>query len=339
MPVRWLPGPHAQTIVGRLLRGAAPTPSVRRERVETPDGDFLDLDLFGGRWPEAGDPPSDADLPVAILLHGLEGSARSGYIRETARRLSERGVGSIGLNFRSRSGEPNRTRRFYHSGETGDLAFVVEWTASRRPRAPIGLVGFSLGGNVLLKYLGERGDGVDSRLTAAVAASVPFDLTASARVFDSGAGRIYGSFFLRSLKATLRRKAELFPDAYDLRRAEAARTLREFDEAVTAPVHGFRDAADYYRRSSSARFLGDIRLPTLLIQAWDDPFVPRASVPAAAIRENPALRTRFSERGGHLGFVGRRSAWVPALWAERTAADFLAAALARAHPGPGRVFE
>jgi len=356
-PAWWLPGPHAQTLGGRLLREGT-RPRYRRERWETPDGDFLDLDFWAaGEGPQAGpgvgavgdgvgrgDPgagagtalPGDDPRPVVLILHGLEGCSESGYVLESCRRLAARGCLPVALNFRSRSGEPNRTRRFYHSGETGDLAFVLDRLADRTGGRPLGALGYSLGGNVLLKYLGERGAGARSRVEAAVAVSVPYRLSASARRMERGMGRLYSRFFLRSLRRSLRKKVARRGHRYDLERLERVGTLRAFDDAFTAPVHGFQDAEDYYRRSSSARYLHGIRVPTLLLQARDDPFLPREALPEAEMEANPWLLPRITDAGGHLGFVEARGPWGARFWAEREAARYLARALdARGdRPGP-----
>ncbi|MFQ5888689.1 MAG: YheT family hydrolase [Gemmatimonadota bacterium] len=321
-PPWWLSGPHLQTLAGRRLRPRSGV-HYRRERIETPDGDFLDLDFASGGDGRSGGGPS----PFVLLLHGLEGSSSSGYMLESCRLLAGRGLRPIALNFRSRSGEPNLTRRFYHSGETGDLDHAIGVLANRLPDAEFGILGYSLGGNVLLKYLGERGEETHPRLRAACAVSVPFDLAASARHLQRGLGRLYSRLFLRSLRRNIRAKAALFPGAYDLQAAARARTLWEFDDAVTAPVHGFVDAADYYSRSSSAAYLTRIRVPTLLLQAADDPFVPRDSLPVASMRANPWLSAALTRRGGHLGFVTRDRAGRWVFWAEREAARFLASHL------------
>lgn len=261
---------------------------------------------------------------MVVVLHGLEGCSRSGYVVEACRRLRDRGLRPVALNFRGRSGEPNRARRLYHSGETGDLAFVVRRLRERLgPGTPLGALGFSLGGNVLLKYLGERSDAATG-LSAAAAVSVPFDLAASARHLERGAGRFYAWFLLRSLKRSLRRKARRRGIDYDLERAAAADTLRAFDDAVTAPVHGFRDAGHYYRESSSARYLDRIGVPTLVVQAEDDPFVPADSVPRETLEANPALRPVVTPAGGHVGFVAADGGGGPRFWAEERAAAFLA---------------
>jgi predicted alpha/beta-fold hydrolase len=287
-----------------------------RERLALPDGDFLDLD-----WtrPAGGADPARA---VAVVLHGLEGSARSGYALEAYRQLDRRGLAAVGLNFRSCSGELNRGRRLYHSGETNDLRFVVDLLRRRYPEAWIGAVGFSLGGNVLLKYLAEESD--ERGVQAAAAISVPYDLAASAAFTERGVARLYVRRLLRSLRAKVRaRQADLAPFV-DVPRALAARTFRDFDDAATAPLHGFRDADDYYARSSSAVYLAAIRAETLLIHAADDPFLPSSVIPHDAVSANVRLSPLFVARGGHVGFVSGHP-WRPWYWAETRAADFLAA--------------
>ncbi|MBX6362672.1 MAG: hydrolase [Gemmatimonadetes bacterium] len=307
---------HAQTIFGRLLRREG-WRALRRERWETPDGDFVDLDF-------APEPAADG-APLVLLLHGLEGSARRGYAINTYRALAARGVGAVGLNFRSCSGEVNRTARFYHSGDTGDIRFVLETLAERYPGRRLGAIGFSLGGNALLKYLGEAGEA--ARVSAAAAVSIPFDLAAGARHLDrSRMGRFYTSTFLKTLREKAEAKRPLLDGQVDLDRVRGARTFREFDDAATAPLHGFADADDYYARSSSARFLERIRVPTLLLHSRDDPFLPEEAIPWAAIRANPCLHAVITDEGGHVGFIGG-TPFRPKFWAEEEAARFLAGEL------------
>ena len=259
-----------------------------------------------------------------VVLHGLEGSSRSGYVVEACRQLLRRGIRPLALNFRGRSGIPNRRRRLYHSGETGDLAHVIRLVRRRLgDRIPVAALGFSLGGNVLLKYLGER-DAAATGLSAAAVVSVPFDLGASADHLERGPGRIYARSLLRSLKRSLRRKARRMPDAYDLKRASEADTLRGFDDAVTAPVHGFRDAEEYYRLSSSARYVSGIGVETMVIHSRDDPFVPADSVPTGTLETNPFVELRLCRRGGHVGFLSAGPGGAPRFWAEDRAAAFLA---------------
>jgi hypothetical protein len=318
-PAWWLPGAHAQTVAGRLLRRPAPL-ALRRERVETPDGDFLDLDFTTSALP---------GRPIVVLLHGLEGSSVRGYAINTYQGLEAAGVGTVGVNFRSCSGEPNRLARSYHSGDTDDLRFVLRLIADRFPDSPVGAVGFSLGGNVLVKYLGEEREA--ATLAVAVAISVPYYLGACADALaNSFMGRLYTRHFVRALVAKSEAKRGLIGDRIDLARVHAARTFREFDDAATAPLHGFADAEDYYRRSSSAPFLAHVRVPTLLLHAADDPFLPSSALPLEAIRANPCVTAEVTRAGGHVGFV-EGPPGAPRFWVERQAARFLAA-----HLGPPR---
>ena len=316
-PAAALGNPHVQTILGKLLR---PTPEirVRRERIETPDGDFLDLDFALGARDGA---------PPVLVLHGLEGATTRRYMLTTFRHLLDAGLAPIGLNFRGCSGEPNRTIRAYHSGETEDVAFVLDVVAERYGR-PGGLVGYSLGGNVALKLLGERGEAARERVGAAVAVSVPFDLAAGADRIGSGVmGRVYTTYFMRSLQRKVRLKEDLLRDACDVDAVLRARNLREFDDAITAPIHGFDSAATYYARSSSAAFIEHIRTPTLILHSKDDPFLPAERIPAAAMAGNPWVTGVLTERGGHVGFI-EGSVLRPRFWAEETLAGWLARAMA-----------
>lgn len=267
---------------------------------------------------------------LVLLLHGLEGSARSGYALETYRRLAQHGIPAVGLNFRSCSGELNRGVRLYHSGETEDTRFVIRTLRRRFPDARLGVVGFSLGGNVLVKYLGEeavageRSEGV----TAAAAVSVPYDLAAGARCMERGVARLYVWRLLRSLQHKVRARAAALGDRMDVTRALRARTFHEFDDAATAPLHGFLNADDYYARSSSAPWVSRVLVPTLLVHAADDPFLPEGAVPRAAAAANPCIRSSFTRHGGHVGFV-TGSPWRRGYWAEAAVATFLAG---RLHP-------
>jgi uncharacterized protein len=320
-PAWWLPGAHAQTIAGRYVR---PPHGVhyRRERVETPDGDFLDLDFAT----VDGVPVTADGAPLCIVVHGLEGSAQSSYVLETCRALAERGIRSVAMNFRSCSGELNRTARFYHAGDTGDLAFLLDLLAGRFPSATLLGIGFSLGANQLLKYLGEQGE--RSRIRAAAAVSVPYDLGRGAdKLWASFMGRVYTRHFVGRLVGKYRLKratmGELPSPALQADRILGSRSFREFDDALTARLHGFRDADDYYTSSSSAQFLHAIRVPTLLVQALDDPFVDESALPHRAIDGNPHLVKAFVPHGGHVGFIAGPP-HRPWFWAEREAARFLA---------------
>jgi len=319
-PAPWLPGPHLQTVGGKLLRPRPPL-ELTRVRLDTPDDDFLDLDLA---------PDPDPQGPVVLILHGLEGSTGRGYVRLAMHELGRRGILAVGMNFRSCSGEPNLRPRFYHSGETGDLAFVVTELRRRYPGRPLGALGFSLGGNVLLKYAGELGDDASERFGALATISVPFDLTAGTQAIETGAmGRLYTHYFLRSLHRKTRAKEALLDELLDLETVMAARTLREYDDAATAPLHGFPGAARYYREASSARFLHRIRVPTLLLQSTDDPFLPLEALPREQMAENPHLLPALTTGGGHVGFVGGAGPWRPRFWAESEAARYLARMLGK----------
>ena len=328
-PPRWLRGRHLQTIGGLALRSARRRRTLegmrfRRERLTLPDGDFVDLDFADP--PEAPWTALGERAPVVLLLHGLEGSARSDYAHHTYRCLASLGVCAVGFNFRSCSGELNRGARLYHSGETDDLRAVLRYLRPRLAGRPLGAIGFSLGGNVLLKYLGESGQ--ETPIQAAAAVSVPYDLAACAEAVSAGASRIYTRYLLRKLQRKLHAKARQLRGLADVGRGLAARTFFDFDDAVTAPIFGFDGAVDYYERCSSMRFLDRIRRPSLLIQALDDPFLPSRFDPHRMPLANPCLTPEFSRHGGHVGFVSGRP-WALDLWAERRAARFLAGCLQR----------
>ena len=312
-PPWWLRNPHVQTFLGKFTRPRTSLP-LERHRIETPDGDFLDLDL-------APDPAPGA--PLVVLLHGLEGSTRRGYMSLMFQHLLARGLRGVGMNFRSCGGEPNRVPRLYHSGETDDLAHVVDELRRRHPGRPIGAAGFSLGGNVLLKYLGERGD--RAGIAAGVAVSVPFGLASCAAWLSSGLpGRTYGSHFRRTLQRKIRAMRSLLEGVVDVERGLAARTVFEYDDVLTAPLHGFDGADDYYARADARPHLGRIRVPVLVVHSLDDPFTRPDAFPDAAVSANPHIATAYTDRGGHLGFVEGALPWRPRFWAEREAASFLA---------------
>ena len=263
---------------------------------------------------------------MLVLLHGLEGSIRSHYIQALLGEASRRGWHAAVLIFRSCGDELNRTRRFYHSGETTDLAFAIDHLLATFPKSDMVCAGVSLGGNVLLKYLGERGTGVSPRLKGAVAASVPFDLSRSARHIDQGFSKVYRRSFINSLKRKAHRKLKTFPDLASRDKLESAVTMVEFDDSFTAPVHGFRDAEDYYSRSSSIGWLESISVKTLLLSAVDDPFLPPQVLDDVRdiAGKNPALELEFTRGGGHVGFVGGHNPFEPSYYLERRAGDFLA---------------
>ena len=311
-PAWFLPGRHLMTVFGPLFR-APPAVPLRRERWELPDGDFVDLDFTAGT----------AGRATVLVLHGLEGSSSAHYVRGLLAEATRRGLRGVALNFRGCSGEQNRRLRSYHSGETGDLREVVRRLQARLPPGdPLLFVGCSLGGNVLVKWLGEEGAEAPAR--AAVAVSVPFDLKLCAQTLD-GPGLmsfVYRTRFLRTLKRKSLQKALQFPGGFDRARVEAARTLGEFDEALTGPVHGFSGAEEYWARSSSGPSVARVRVPLLLLSAEDDPFIPARALPRAAAAANPAVTLEVHPRGGHLGFV-EGPLLRPRFHAERRALDFL----------------
>jgi hypothetical protein len=300
-PAWWCRSPHCQTLWPHLFR-RRPSLTLRRERLELPDGDFLDLAWSG---PERG--------PLVLVLHGLEGSLRSHYAASLIDGLVRSGLGVVFMHFRNCGGEPNRLPRSYHSGETGDLERLATQLVARTGQPLLAVVGFSLGGNVLLKWLGERGDSAPIR--TAVAVSVPFLLGEAAERMETGWSRLYQWQLVRSLRRSYRRKlprlsAQLPVDAAGL---ERLRTFRTFDDRVTAPLHGFAGVDDYYTRSSSRQFLRHIRRPTLILHAADDPFMWPRTVPTAP-ELSPSVQLEVSAHGGHVGFVAGRWPWRPEYW-------------------------
>lgn len=299
---------HLQTIIPALFRRVKSV-RYRRQRIETPDRDFLDIDLSLGGFPRA-----------AVVCHGLEGSSGAVYIRGLVRALNHSGWDAAALNFRGCSGEPNRRYRSYHSGVTEDLDCAVRHLTDSMAYRELALVGFSLGGNVMLRYLGEGGEGIHPAITRAAAVSVPCDLAASAARMDRGDNRIYMIRFLRTLRRKVILKSRRFPGRINPRDLHGIRTFREFDDLYTAPAHGFKDAADYWRRCSSKPVLHRIAVPTLLISARNDPFLVPACFPYQEAAANRHLYLETPASGGHVGFVS-----LPlngSLWHEKRLAAF-----------------
>lgn len=290
----------------------------------TSDGDFVDLD-----WLAA---PASTAAPLLLVLHGLEGSCRSHYVQGLLGLAHAEGWRAVVLNFRSCSGEPNRLPRFYHSGDTGDLDEVVRVLAGREPGRAIVAVGVSLGGNVLLKWLGEQDAAAPPAVTAAVGISVPFDLEQCARTLDRGFQKwVYTASFMRTFKQKVRAKARLHGAFVDLEAVRRARTFAAYDRVVTAPLHGFADEVDYWHRASCGPYLARVRVPTLLLSAVDDPFVPAVALPDPA-RLPPNVLLEVTERGGHVGFV-EGPPWRVTSWAERRAVEFLCGVIGTADHG------
>ena len=307
-PAWWLPGPHLQTLWPALVRRRSPV-SLTRERLELPDGDFVDLDRVG----RSG--------PIVVVLHGLQGSSRSPHVRGLLSALEARGWRGVVMHFRGCGGEPNRLPRTYHSGETGDLGYVLRRLRERHPSCPIAAVGYSLGGNVLLKWLAERGTGAE--LAAAVAVSVPFRLDRAADRLERGLSRVYKRHFIVELRRTIVEKFRHRPGPLDLDAVRRAWTFRGFDDRVTAPLHGFRDAAHYYDRASCRQYLRGVARPTLILHALDDPFMSRDVVPRRQ-ELAPFIRLELSAAGGHVGFVEGSAPWSARYWLEERIPHFLA---------------
>lgn len=295
-PAWWLPGPHLPTIFGKLVRRLTPAQD-RIERWDTPDGDSLSV---------ARVDPAHADAPTVTIFHGLEGTVDSNYAQGLMHLARARGWGAALLIFRTCDGRIPAAPRMYHSGETTDADFFLRRLAAERPGVPILATGVSLGGNVLLKWLGEQGTNVPRELRAAAAVSTPFDLGAGSRFLERGFSSVYVRHFVGKLKGKARAALEKHPHLpVDRQRMERARTFWEFDDAFTAPVHGFAGADDYYSRSSSLGFLPQITVPTLLFSAEDDPFLPAPILEQVreVARGNPLLLPEFTPTGGHVGWV------------------------------------
>lgn len=300
-PAWWLPGPHLQTIYPSLFRKRK-VPPLTRERFELADGDFIDID-----WTR-----QTAGMRV-IILHGLEGSLESHYIGGLLCTLAQEGYTAGLMYLRGRSGEPNRLARSYHSGETSDLDEIIQRITRRHPDTGIAVIGFSLGGNILLKWLGEKGH--SAGITTAIAISVPLDLHHTALNIDRGLSRIYQRYLLNKLRASVIVKAALHTPPFPVDRLHELNTFHKFDNEITAPLHGFRDVDDYYSRSSSKQFLKNIEIPTLLLQAVDDPFLPASALPNEDDLSS-STTMELSERGGHVGFVTGSNPLLPRYWLE-----------------------
>ena len=310
---------HLQTI-GPALGRVVPEVTYVRERLELPDGDFLDLDWYR---PHAARPAT-----VALISHGLEGDSGRPYVRGMARALAAAGADVLAWNYRSCGGEPNRLLRAYHLADTADLHTVLRHALAAGLYATAWLTGFSAGGNITLKYLGEDAARVPAEVAGAAAFSVPVELAAGARHISRWQNRVYLRRFLVSLRGKLTAKAALHPGALDLRGYAALRSFEAFDDRYTAPLHGFASAAAYYAHASSRQYLSGIRVPTLLVQALNDPFLPwPACYPVAEAEASPWLHLEMPRAGGHCGFAetlpGRPGP--DRYYSERRAVEFLRA--------------
>jgi len=288
----WLPGGHLQTIYPYFLLKRRPPP-YRRERWATPDDDFIDLDWTHEREEHA---------PLVALFHGLEGGSGSHYASALMRATARRRWRGVVIHFRGCSGEPNRLPRAYHSGDAAEIAWILQRLRALNPAIPIFAAGVSLGGNALLKWLGRAPASSRATIDAAAAVSAPVDLMTAGDLLGAGVNRLYGHHFLKTLRAKSLAKLERYPGLYDADVVRKARTLREFDNVVTAPLHGFLDTDDYWTRASSKPDLAGIAVPTLIVHARNDPFLPGHFLPAAS-EVSASVTLDFPEGGGHTGFA------------------------------------
>jgi len=299
---RWLPGGHLQTLHAALL---VPRPEVdyRRERWDTPDGDFIDLDWLDNPSLVARHSSPGANAPLVVLFHGLEGSSRSHYALALMTALRSHGTRGVVVHFRGCSGEPNRLPRAYHSGDAQEIDWILRRLRSRHGASPLYAVGVSLGGNALLKWLGESGQAAVGVIDKAAAVSAPLDLLAAGDALGHGFSLVYARNFLRTLKVKSLAKLARYPGLFDANAVRGAATLREFDDLVTAPLHGFQNTDDYWTRASSKPGLKNIRVPVLVINARNDPFLPAAALPRPG-EVSGTVTLEQPDEGGHVGFVG-----------------------------------
>ncbi|WP_306519237.1 hydrolase [Rheinheimera sp.] len=313
-PAWWLKNCHLQTILAKYLAPRQPL-FYRPELFNLPDGDELMLS-----WGEKSPQNSKA---LVVILHGLEGNIHSHYVRGMLASLQQQGFAVVLMHFRGCHGEANKLPRAYHSGDTADFAFVLQQLGERYPGLPLAGVGFSLGGNVLMKYLGETAE--HCPLKAAAAVSAPLQLSASADRINQGFSKFYQRYLLKRLKGTMQRKLKRhhnFPLPVTYTDIQRLGTIRDFDQQLTAPLHGFLDAEDYYQKASAKPYLRHIKRPTLLIHAKDDPFLAADVIPTAA-ELSPHSRLLVSEYGGHVGFVCGGLPWKPVYWLDQVVPAFL----------------
>ncbi len=302
--------PHVQTVFPSLFRRVSGV-HYQRHRIDTPDNDFLDLDksTVGSRR-------------LAIILHGLEGDSSRAYVLGMVKAVNKIGWDALVVNFRGCSGVSNKRVRFYHSGDTQDLETVISYVTANENYSELALIGFSLGGNIILKYLGERGTQTNSLITKAVAFSVPCDLESSSHHLARSANKIYLKRFLRLLRKKIRMKMAIMPEQISDHDYKTIKTFKEFDDRYTAPMFGFSGAEDYWRKASSKPFLASISIPALLVNAADDPFLTDLCYPTEEAKNNPRFFLEIPKFGGHVGFM----AFNPTreYWSESRTVSFLA---------------
>ncbi len=299
-PPFFLRSGHLQTIYPSLFRRMGLN-LYHRERITTADNDFLDLD-----WSTVG------SRQLGILCHGLEGNSQRPYMVGMAKRLNRQGWDVLAWNYRSCSGPINRQLRFYHNGSIDDLDTVVQHALKRQTYQRIVLIGFSLGGNLILVYLGDRGQRVDRRIRSAVVFSVPCDLAAGARALARPSCKLYMQNFLTSLHQKIRAKMRVMPGCIDDHDFHRIKTFKDYDNRYTAPLHGFKDAEDYWQKCSSLAYIPQVRVPTLIINALDDPFLSGDCYPILSSSKNDYVFLETPSNGGHVGFIqfnGDKSYW------------------------------
>lgn len=306
---KWLFNRHLETMYPYFFRKVAGV-HYDRERIDTPDGDFLDLD-----WSLVG------SNNLVIVCHGLEGDTGRPYVKGMVKAANLAGFDALAWNYRGCSGEPNRLLRGYHSGATDDLDWVVTHALSSNRYRSISLVGYSLGGNLILKYAGENPANLSGKLKSVVAFSAPVNLASSCHAIMQGFNRVYENRFLVSLLAKMKLKAEQLPGAIDTQLFTKVKRLVDFDNFFTAPIHGFKDARDYYTQCSSKQFLPAITVPTLIVNALNDTFLGEECYPIAIAQKHPLLYLEMPDNGGHVAFNTFEKDGL--LWSENRAIDFL----------------
>ena len=306
LPSFWLPGPHSHTIWASKFR-TLPSPDTKKEKIELDDGDFLNLFWL-----------TDGNGPIVIIVHGLEGDSSSNNVKAMFEVISKIGWNGVLLLNRNCGGISNRHQRTYHAGETGDLDLVVNLVKKRFPDIPSMVYGYSLGGNTLLKWLGEKGE--SAGINAAAAVSTPFDLASSTAVMEKGFSRIYQRHFVNLLRESAKRKFRDLPPLFNTGDLNEIKTLREFDEIVTAPLHGFVNADHYYSESSCRQYLNKICVPTLIMNSLDDPFLDKKTFPSPK-EVSVMVELEFLKKGGHAGFIIGNS-WKNYGWIETRIPEF-----------------
>lgn len=310
-PAWWMTNRHVQTIMPRFFRPFHHT-RYQLEQLDTPDGDFIEL---------AWSLPHNETAPLAVVLHGLEGNINSFYAKGMMKALKKQGFAVVLMHFRNCSTEVNRLPRAYHSGDTADLSFFINHLKQLYPNRPLVAVGFSLGGNVLAKYLGEQQQ--QCPLSAAALVSAPYDLSASSDVIRKSLGKIYQKYLLDRMKKSMQRKLPQIKQQISITTDQLMEidNLLEFDNQLTAPLHGFENAHDYYRQASAMPYLKHIAVPTLIIHAKDDPMLSIKAVPSRQdVSEHVTLR--ISEKGGHVGFISGKNPFKPVFWLEQAVPSY-----------------